>query len=298
MKKSYIEQKNCLAENIFLHSPNGISQEIEKRVSSYHFLVSSENQKIGVRCCNIDNLSNLYQFPVYGISFCFDHIDPFDESLYSFYQDAIDYIQVQQKNHKGYYILRVPKQFPLITSALIERGPEYTYMDSTICYGIIPQASHLPQRNISSTVINPSNEHFLQQITQESFQKYASHYSLSPTLRPLSSKVYTEWINTLIHSDKCSVFTHLEDEVITGFVATKDSTSSTEIVLNAVSAHFRRKGIYEALCRHVLHSAFQKSMDFVTVSTQINNLPVQRIWQKLHFQPFYIFDIYHYNNLC
>ncbi|MDD4614111.1 MAG: hypothetical protein PHI40_01710 [Caldisericia bacterium] len=297
MKRSYIDQKNRLAENIFLHSPSIVSQEIEKKSSSYHFLTSSNTHKIGVRWYNIENLSILYQFPIFGISFCFDHVDPFDESLYPFYQDAIAYIQTLAKNQKGYYILRVPKEFPFIKSALIEKGPEYTYMDSTICYGIIPQASHLPQKNVSKNNSTPSTKTMLRKITEESFQNYESHYSLSPLLRPLSAEVYIEWIDTLSRADNSAIYTHMDSSTVTGFIATVDSLSSTDIVLNAVSPHFRQRGIYEVLCKHVLHDSFQKSVSVVTVSTQIHNLSVQKVWQKLHFQPFHVFDLYHFHNL-
>ncbi len=297
MKRSYIDQKNCLAENLFLHSPSLLSQEIEKKHSSYHFLVTSDTHKIGVRCYDIESLSNLYQFPIFGISFCFDHVDPFDESLYSFYQDAIDYIQSLSKKQKGYYILRVPKEFPFIKNALIEKGSPYRYMDSTICYGIIPNASHLPQKNVTKSNSIPSIKTILQQITEESFQNYESHYSLSPLLRPLSTKVYTQWIKTLTHTDNSSIFTHMDSSTVTGFIATMDSLSSTDIVLNAVSPQFRRRGIYEALCKHVLYDSFQRSISVVTVSTQIHNLSVQKVWQKLHFEPFYVFDLYHFHNL-
>ncbi len=298
MKVSYVDDKNALA----LSKVNKDNTVLHELIDSIDWTLRSSNQKdstfSGIRMYEIKALSSLYGFDVFGVSFSFEEVEPTDTRMLSPLEKMLHSLFKRMSLKQGYYIIRVPQGFPILTNAINNVLKGAKYADSTICYLNRIDSS---QSNYCNTAIEllDNNEteitDTLVRITYDSFADYPSQYYSSEILRPLSGMVYRNWITECLRSEQYITLYAVVYGKPVGFITVRNTEYALEIVLNAVEKGFRGSGIYTDLCMEAMkHSTRNK---LITVSTQHSNFSVQRIWTKLGFEPFYSFSLLHLNTM-
>jgi ribosomal protein S18 acetylase RimI-like enzyme len=91
---------------------------------------------------------------------------------------------------------------------------------------------------------------------------------------------YVDWCLSLIEKSGHVMWVATENGKVAGFIAVRLDPSAAEIVLNAVSPNFQRRGIYDSLVKAAGQSLFQDGISNVQVSTQLSNLAPQKVWIK------------------
>ena len=121
-------------------------------------------------------------------------------------------------------------------------------------------------------------------VAGEAFAGFYGHFHADPRLSQADcDAVYVDWAGHCVRSqtEELPVLVSETGGRITGFLAARRiSETCADIALNAVSPRMQGQGIYGALLEeamaHMARSGFQE----VTISTQVNNITVQKAWGK------------------
>ena len=119
------------------------------------------------------------------------------------------------------------------------------------------------------------------------FSDYFSHYHADARLDRLKvAEAYIDWAQRSCADRTVAscVFLPIVDGTIAGFITLRqNSATEGEGVLNAVHPNFAGAGIYGQLITRVKHWCRDNGMERMVISTQIDNLKVQRAWSNRGF---------------
>ena len=125
------------------------------------------------------------------------------------------------------------------------------------------------------------------EIARLSFSEYSSHYYADARLdRVRVSEAYIDWAQRCCADRELAscVFLPIVSEAIAGFIALRqNSPTEGEGVLNAVHPDFAGAGIYGQLITRSKQWCRDSGMKRMVISTQIDNLKVQRTWSNRGF---------------
>lgn len=129
----------------------------------------------------------------------------------------------------------------------------------------------------------------VEKLARSAFQNYVSHYHADPKLsREAADETYASWAYRSCEGlPVANVVIGIENDAddIVGFITLKRSGDLASIELNAVSPLHQRRGIYAALVRLAMNWAMKEGCSRVSVSTQLNNISVQKVWSRFGFEP-------------
>jgi len=130
-------------------------------------------------------------------------------------------------------------------------------------------------------------------IAAKAFRGYsAGHYHADARLDPIKcDEAYADWAYNSCASKGVAdhVLVAESQSDLVGFLAFR---RDGEITLNAVVPSFQRKGVYRKLMCHALHILKPETTEAL-ISTQINNIAVQKVWVRLGFEPHSSFYTFH-----
>ncbi|MFA6222285.1 MAG: GNAT family N-acetyltransferase [Desulfomonilaceae bacterium] len=116
------------------------------------------------------------------------------------------------------------------------------------------------------------------------FNGYRNHYSANPRLERFDLvEAYSEWTRSHVDSPPCKCFLALLDNDPCAFCAVRIDHPRSMIDLNGVMPEFRGRGIYSDLLKSIIKIFIDEGCSYVTISTQVQNLAVQRVWVKEGF---------------
>lgn len=129
----------------------------------------------------------------------------------------------------------------------------------------------------------------VESVGRRSFSNYYGHYHADPRLdRERANEGYANWSARVCTDPSAAdvVLVAISEEILIGFVALKrvDQTS-VEIVLNAVDPAAQGMGVYNALFQSALQWASKNGAQRCFVSTQVNNIAVQKVWVRNGMEP-------------
>jgi len=134
-------------------------------------------------------------------------------------------------------------------------------------------------------------------LSERIFRNYQGHYHSDRRLKKSDcDQVYASWAaDSCLHKNASdAVLLILFNEKIAGFLTVKSIDSETcEIVLNGVDPDLQNKGIYSMLITLAKMWAAQHQLVQIVVSTQLNNLAVQKVWCRHGFEPYKSFYTFH-----
>ncbi len=113
------------------------------------------------------------------------------------------------------------------------------------------------------------------------FKDYTTHYFSNPLLdRVKITEGYTEWaINYINAPGKVNIIGYIDNKPV-GFITCNLDDEGAEIILNGVLPDYSGRGIYSDMVRYV--KQYYRNLDVVPlrVSTQIQNIRVQSVWNR------------------
>ena len=146
---------------------------------------------------------------------------------------------------------------------------------------------------------NENDDAELRDVTARVFSDYQNHYHANPLFSPsLILAGYEEWAANHLRpggATRTWVATH-EDSIIGFICCSFDRKAGTaEIVLNGVLHEHAGRGIYSDLVRIAQATFAKMGMQAISVSTQVGNYAVQRVWSREGMRLSHAFDTWHMN---
>ncbi|GAA0906414.1 hypothetical protein GCM10009552_13430 [Rothia nasimurium] len=151
----------------------------------------------------------------------------------------------------------------------------------------------------SYRIATPEDEAELREVTKSVFASYQNHYHANPVFP--ADKVlagYAEWaVNHLRPDRNLMTWVATDQGSIVGFICCGLDSSgiSAEIILNGVLSTHVGQGIYADLVRTAQGHFKQAGIEELSVSTQVGNYAVQRVWAREGLRLSHAFDTWHVN---
>ena len=123
-------------------------------------------------------------------------------------------------------------------------------------------------------------------IVRDSFDGYGNHYRANPYLD--SSTVvegYVEWALATLRSDPGSVLTLDVGGELAGFATLHFDAGRIEVLLAGMASWAQGRGWYQALLAGACEAGIRGRRQDLVISTQVENVAVQRAWIKAGLTP-------------
>lgn len=130
-------------------------------------------------------------------------------------------------------------------------------------------------------------------IVERSFDGYTNHYSANPLMAPGDVVAgYRAWARSTASGGGLAFV--IQDDAGFGGVATVDAgPKHWEIELAGMEPEAAGRGLYRRLLDGVASAARLAGVDGLLISTQAQNIRVQRVWARAGFVPVAAFDTVH-----
>lgn len=140
-----------------------------------------------------------------------------------------------------------------------------------------------------------SDEDSLEELVQEGFRDYPSHYSSNSLLSATQiHEGYVEWaLSGIRDEDNLTVLVKSKTGETVGFALAVVAGNQSEFVLSCVSPKFEGQGIYSAIVFWLVGNLPKFGGERIYVSTQIQNTRVIRAWIKAGFSLDFSLNTYH-----
>jgi GNAT superfamily N-acetyltransferase len=189
--------------------------------------------------------------------------------------------------------LRVPTDKVALVQAL--EALKFKIMDCLVYYECLTE--YLSEAKPSTLEIREATAEdttAVAEIARLCFSDYSSHYHADARLdRVKASEGYIDWAQRCCVDREVAscVFLPIAGGAIAGFIALRqNSPTEGEGVLNAVHPSFSGAGIYGQLITRSKQWCRDNGMKRMVISTQIDNLKVQRTWSN---RGFYLYKSYY-----
>ncbi len=172
-----------------------------------------------------------------------------------------------------------------VAQALEESGCRL--MDTIVWLSLdLSKKRYQKNENIHVREIRPGDELRVQEISRSAFQNYTGgHYHSDKRIdRDTCADIYSDWAYQSCVSKTVAdhvLVAECEGRVV-GFITLK---SNGNIPLNAVSPDMQRRGIYRSLLEYSIFFLANLGATQARISTQLNNVAVQKVCQRLGFEP-------------
>lgn len=154
-----------------------------------------------------------------------------------------------------------------------------------------------PSGDVTIRRARPKDAAAVAEVARAAFSNYIGHYHADPRLQPAAADAaYVEWAEKSIagQSEAEQAILLFCGQRLGGFLTLRrNSPAEIEIMLNAVHPDLQRRGFYQRLLVEALVMGRNAGAATITVSTQVNNLPVQRAWATLGFRLASSFHTFH-----
>ncbi|MDD3999621.1 MAG: GNAT family N-acetyltransferase [Bacilli bacterium] len=161
-------------------------------------------------------------------------------------------------------------------------------VDCLVTFEFDKEKCSLPDLSLSLDFKKSLNVHEIENLAKVAKSAFKNdRFHSDPNIKTeYADDYYYQWVKNSFSGYSDGVLVPLFEGKIAGFITYKnnniDSSTST-IVLNAVDPRFRGKGIYEAALLKCTKDLLDKSSK-IHIGTQVDNIPVQRAWQKLGYK--------------
>lgn len=131
------------------------------------------------------------------------------------------------------------------------------------------------------------------------FDGYQNHYTTNPLLAAVSTSTsYRNWCETIFEERPEHIVVLSEDDQIIGLAVLDLSEEDTvEVLLAGIIPEFQAQGRYSQLINLVIQKANSLNRTKIVISTQSNNISVQRSWARIGFVPRASLETFHLNKL-
>ncbi len=185
-------------------------------------------------------------------------------------------------------IVRIPSASFSYIHKLNQIGYEYIIADLLAYY--LVDFSYYEPNNIIDNKLNfhpckTKDSAIVSDLIDVIFKDYSNHYSSNPLFS--GNKIlegYKEWATSHIDKNDCIVFLVKKENNTLGFLALSNNGLTCEIKLNGVLPSESGKGIYSNMIRFSQSYFKDIGIRYMRVSTQIQNMAVQKVWCREGFE--------------
>lgn len=203
-------------------------------------------------------------------------------------------------NNVDILILRLPS-FTISTHAKLNSlGFDIIHADSLVYYKANLETIKINflKNNLNFIQIDNTNINILDDIIPIIFDNYQNHYFSNPFIN--KKKIlegYIEWAKSYSNNEKgISWLVYYENEVA-GFAtcSLNEQEKKCEGILLGVMPNFSGRGIYTDIIRFTQKFFKEKGYTKMLISTQLQNITVQKVWIREGFIIDYSYETYHIN---
>jgi len=187
-------------------------------------------------------------------------------------------------NDPDILIFRIPVGFQHQLHLLNSLNKDIINADTLVYYQVdLKKTTYVPLSNpgLIFKIAGPDDKPVFQNLVPRIFSNYTTHYFSNPLLkREKITEGYMEWaINSIDVPGNFHLLIYLHDEPV-AFITCCNDDQCAEIILNGVVPECQGKGIYTDVVRYVKAHYNRLNIPYLKVSTQIQNFPVQKVWNK------------------
>lgn len=147
---------------------------------------------------------------------------------------------------------------------------------------------------LSIDVLGEESRSVVESIIRDSFAAYPNHYAVNPFFAPeLAEAGYVEWALSRIGDETGHVLVLTDSDEPIGVATLTDLGDEVEIELAGLVARAQGRGAYGALLEACAELAWDLGRSRLVISTQVDNVRVQRAWVRCGFKPFTAVETVH-----
>ncbi len=194
-----------------------------------------------------------------------------------------------QSDNIAFLSIRVTTDKIACVQALEADG--YRLMDTLVYYHAPLSKSHVETPTpdgVDIRVAELQDAERVGEVAGAAFSGFFGHFHADARLSQAAcDAVYVDWAKTSVATQITSLpvlVAHTAEQVV-GFLSARHTNDTcADIALNAVMPQVQGQGIYGALLDRAMQQMAAAGYQEVTISTQVNNVPVQRAWGKRGFR--------------
>ncbi|MEO6967158.1 MAG: GNAT family N-acetyltransferase [Rhodanobacteraceae bacterium] len=200
-------------------------------------------------------------------------------------------------------ILRLPTRESEEIRSIQRFGLHPIHADTLVSYEChLQECETRPLRDPLRTIdpAGPSDTQAIIELVKAVFADYPNHYHANPMLdRAAVLDGYCEWALNHLEGDHQIAWVARANGHVAGIACSTfdPATRVCQGVLHGVHPDCSGSGIYTDLIRYTQRYFCERGYRTLKISTQIGNLPVQRVWVREGFVFAEVFDTFHVNAL-
>jgi GNAT superfamily N-acetyltransferase len=175
----------------------------------------------------------------------------------------------------------------------------FLFMDTLVHYSCNLKKNPPPALNTGIVIrsFRPGEEKLISSVAEKSFTGYHGHYHADSRLDPAKcNEAYMDWARKSCLAGKAAddVLIAEVDGNIAGFATMRARDKHEgEGILFGVEPSYQGRGIYYILMVGGMRWCLERGLSSVSVSTQIINIAVQKVWVRLGFEPTHAIYTFH-----
>ena len=233
----------------------------------------------------------------------------FDMNIYRGMSDHVDVKSLKDiilKNNVDILMLRIPTENIAEQDKLDKLGFDYLCADTLVYYSLQLQqnkTANLRNADIQFHVAMQADIETLNLMVSQIFDNYTNHYNSNQYINKKHiTEGYQEWVRDFISkdsNDNCISWVVKRQNELVGFATCSydEKEKNCEGVLYGVMPGQDGKGIYTDLIRYTMSYFKNRGYETMKVSTQIQNMAVQKVWVREGFFLSKSYNTFHINSL-
>ncbi|KQC07671.1 MAG: hypothetical protein APR62_06165 [Smithella sp. SDB] len=179
--------------------------------------------------------------------------------------------------------------FDLETAQTMERNG-FLLMDTLVYYTLDLTKEKIPSNNsvVYFRPIRADEEEEMASVAVESFRGYSGHYHADQKLdNNKCDEAYVDWARKAFASrgsDENFQVAEIDGRIVAFGVFRMNSPDEGELFLGGIHPKFHGQGIYQAFLYRAMEWCLSKNAKRIVISTQINNIAVQKILTRFGFE--------------
>lgn len=202
-----------------------------------------------------------------------------------------------EENDVSMLIARCPVDETRIAQDM--EGEGFRIMDTLVYYSRNLKEMSPPDviEAIAIRPIRDGEEQQVRDVASRAFQGYYGHYHADRRLaREKCDEGYVSWAtrSSCERDDSHDVLVAASNGTIVGFATMRlNSGVEGEGVLFGIDLDYQGRGIYRAFITEGMRWCREAGAERMIVSTQINNIAVQKVWSRVGFEPMRAWYTFH-----
>ena len=208
-----------------------------------------------------------------------------------------DAIRFCEENDVSMLIARCPVDETQIAQDMEAEG--FRIMDTLVYYsrdleGMFPTEV---TGDIAIRTMRDGEEKQLQDVAARAFRGYYGHYHADRKLqKERCDEGYVSWVkrSSCDRDDNHDILVAVSEGRVVGFATVRlNSRVEGEGVIFGVDLGYQGKGIYRSFIIKAMQWCRESGAKRMIVSTQINNIAVQKVWSRVGFEPVRAYYTFH-----